>query len=212
MLSNTQYLYVTSQLNKVPKINKSDERDRMAVKVKQALATFNLLLDSKELTQEYKNELFHSKNLSDFVGRLLVHIPDTSLTEENVKQAIARVLTQAVIRYYTSRFKETRFFKKKIEELQDLLNDLEEMAASRAAEADVKQLYRTRKGLRMPPKIRRTTGVWQARCDICWNYATAQTRKEAMRAIRHEPKCTYDKHDLEWCIRTYPPMPKQDSV
>lgn len=206
MLSNTQYLYVTSQLDKVPKINKSDERDRMAVKVTQALATFNVILDSKELTQEYKNQLFNSKNLSDFIGRLLVHTAGSNLAEEDVKQAIARVLTQAVIRYYTSRFKETRFFKKKIEELQDLLNDLEEMAASRAAEAEVKQLYRTRKGLRMPPKIKRVVGLWNARCDVCWNYAAAETKKAAMQAIRHEPKCTYDRNELEWCIRTYPPL------
>ena len=69
------------------------------------------------------------------------------------------------------------------------------------------KLYAMRKQKVMPPDVRTVGGDddWKARCEICWNYATAKKEKESMEKIRHHKYCSYPKYDLELCIRTFPP-------
>ena len=101
----------------------------------------------------------------------------------------------------------SKFFSAKINEINELISGLNELANYKIEEEEKLQLYKLRRTEKVPQDVREM-GVdddWRARCDICWHWSTGKTKADAMKKINHGRGCTYDKNDLENCIRTLLP-------
>ena len=209
MLSQQAYLYLTSQNTLLSEnFNKSEYLKRIQADIEKMFKTFEIILDSQKLEQSYLNKLFPAERIEEFL-KLLTYFDDKiPPKDENNKLEIARHMIKLGFVYYQIRFKETKFFSKKIGEINELIEDLNKLTNDQSEEDENLKLYRLRKRMKIPPKITNVSH-WSAMCDVCWSYGSGNNFQEATRAIRHERECTFDKNDLERCIRPFPPTGKQ---
>lgn len=210
LLSNDEYAYITSQKDiHMSSSKKSQCRTRIQAKVAQAFKTFEFVLKSEALSQKQKDAIFTDEQFKRLL-RLATHYErSNSVKDENNKQSIARIGIAVGLEYYKTRYALTRLLSKKIEEAESLLGDLDYVSLQEQTRDEAIQLYLTRGSVKLPPRIVSVDGGWQAMCVVCWRTATGKTKDEAMKQIRHEAKCTYDRRDLDWCIRTYPPLSRK---
>jgi hypothetical protein len=205
MLSNTHYFYLKSQLEKIAKFNRSEERKRILKKAERCFKTLDIILDSRELDQDYRDKVFPEQRISSLLSRLTRYDRGNSMSQEKNKQAIAYRMVEIGLQYFQDRYSQTKFLSSKIQESKSLLSDLQSISGELAEEDEALRLYRIRGKLKLPPKIISSRDEWQAMCDICWRSASGNDKMHAMKSIRHETNCTYDGKDLERCIRTFPP-------
>ena len=208
MLSPQQYLFLTSQDTLLPKnFNKSENLGRVTALVEKMFKTFQVILSSQKLDQSHITKFFPPDRIKEFLDFLISYDPTIPLKDENNKLTIAKQMMEIGFDYYLQRFKETKFFSQKILEVKQLLKDLNDLSNFQVEEEEKLQLYRLRREEKTPPDIRQMGGdtVWRARCEICWRWSTGKLEIQTMKAIRHTKGCTYNKNDLENCIRTYQP-------
>lgn len=208
MLSPQQYQFLKSQKTLSENFNKSENLKRIKKTVEKALETFDIILSSSVLDQTYLNELFPHYEVSNFITKLTRYDTVHTISQENNKLEIARTMITYGLIYYQTRFKKTQFFSKKINEIQDLLIDLNEIANAESQDSDAMNFYRMRFKLRYPPDIRPSELEYYAVCMICWRYHSAEIKKLAIKSIRHEKNCVYKKELAEQCIKIIPPKEK----
>ncbi|WP_415281114.1 hypothetical protein [Candidatus Nitrososphaera sp. FF02] len=174
-------------------------------KAERCFKTLDIILDSRELDQDYRDKVFQGQKISSLLSRLARYDRGNSTSQEKNKQAIAYKMIEIGLQYFQDRYSQTKFLSSKIQELKSLLSDLQSISGELVEEDEALRLYRMRGKLKMPPKILPSRDEWQAMCDICWRSASGNDKMHAMKSIRHETNCTYDKKDLERCIRTFLP-------
>lgn len=208
MLSPQAYSYLTSQGMLMPEnFNKSEYLKRIKLDVEKMLNTFMIILTSQKLDPAYLNKLFPSQKIGEFLNLLAGYSIDVLPMYQDNKLEIARQMVKIGFSHYQDRFKKTKFFSAKINEINELISDLNELANYQIEEEEKLQLYLLRRNEKVPRDIRQMGGDddWRARCDICWHWSTGKTKADAMKTINHGRGCTYDKKDLENCIRTLQP-------
>jgi len=190
VLSNAQRLYLTSQDSEIT--NLSEQKKRIAEKVDQIFKTMQIILDSKNLEQEFKDSLFTPQKVAIFIDRLTTYDPESTATQESNKQAIIINLMSQSLTYFQSRYKEV-FIKKEIKIFEQFAKDIVELTESKIAETKAQELYKTRKSL-MPPLLYPARDTWTAMCDECHAYTTlGENEDDAMKRVRHSKNCSIHK-------------------
>lgn len=219
LLSSGQYSYITSQIDEIP--NKSENLKRVSKKIEQAFKTFDLIIGSDKLDQEYKNKVFPDEKIIYFIDYLLRYNPQNPSALEENKQAIAKDMIKIGFTYFQERYKATTYLKKQIDDIQSLLDELNFLSQTQQAESEGMELYRLRKRSILPPITSPEKDDWLAECIHCYRKSLGvnRTESEAVKNIRHEKKCAYtrevNRHDgrhkksvtLQF-IRTFPPSKK----
>ena len=215
LLSNEQHRYLTSQ-DEIT--NPSEQRRRIAKTVQQAFKTFDIILISNSVPSTFVEELFNHERIQYFLDYLIRFEPENMLAEEANKQKIARDMIRYGFAYFQSRYKETNYLRKQIEQVNDLLSELDYLAQVQEDENESMELYRARSKLKKPPQIVPQKDFWLAECIYCFNYSlgTNKTEEKAIKNIHHSKGCMFPKDvkrfkgshkDMEiWrYIRTIPP-------
>jgi len=193
LLSESQFQYFSSQSDTIP--NLSQDLDRVAEKVKDSFEMMELLLASKRLSQDQKDDMFKPTTISHFIDTLTYHNPDNTNAQEVFHQEIIIDLIQKVINYYQSRYRNHKFIIKQIMQFRELASDIREIAVNEKEEDEASIMYKTRK-LPTPPLIDRQKNDWTAVCMQCFSYSLLGKREEdAIRHIRHAVNCSFHK---EW--------------
>ena len=191
LLSESQFQYFSSQSDTIP--NLSQDLDRVAEKVKESFEMMELLLDSKRLSQEQKDDMFKPTIISHFIDTLTYHNPDNTNAQEVFHQEIIIDMIQKVISYYQSRYRNQKFIIKQIMQFRELASDIREIAVNEKEEDEASIMYKTRK-LPTPPLIEIQKNDWTAVCMQCFSYSLLGKREEdAIRHIRHAVNCSYNK-------------------
>lgn len=193
MLSKEEFSYISSQ--KPQNSNSSQHRKRIAEKVEKIFKTLRIIQDSKNLTQEYKDELFNPTEISHFINSLTEHNPDNTNAQEINKQEIILDLIQKIFAYYQSRYKNQPILIKEIMKFSQLASDIKETAENERSEDEASIMYRTRGKMPNPPLLMPEQDNWTALCIFCLQYSAIGTKHEAIKHIRHTKNCTWHK---EW--------------
>jgi len=192
-LSPDQVRYLTSQ--KATITNLSENKRRMALHVGKIFNTLSLLLETKKLTQNWKDLVINPTRVSILINSLTQHNPQNTNAQEVNKQEIVLHLIEPVLAYYHSRYKDQKIIIKEIEKFQTLANDLKETAENEKREEEATIMYRTRL-LPNPPLIDIQKHDWTALCMQCFSYSLLGKKKEdAIKNIRHAKNCSFHK---EW--------------
>ena len=215
MLSPEAYFYVTSQKGKYNQNHTPELRKRMKTLFEGILLhTFEPVLQSNELTQEFKNELFYHERVKDFLTDLVAFDPENTTPEEQNKLFIIQDMLRLSLAYLQQRFKEVSFVEDKINELKTLIDGLTELANKHSSEEQALKFYKLRASMKLPPTIKPQMNTIIAMCRICWDYYSAPinrrkfdiVKKQALKGIRHRKHCLNDKNQVERCIEIiYPP-------
>lgn len=196
MLSPQAYSFLTSQEMLLPQnFNKSEYLKRIQNDVEKMFSTFEIILSSQRLEPQYLSKLFPAERIQRFLSSLTYYDGKTLPKEENVRLEIARQMLRLGFVYYQRRFKETKFFSKKIGEINELIEDLNQITNYQIEEEDAIRMYQVRKGLKAPPEIR-PDQFYKSLCMYCFNYGLGNnnTEEEAIKNIRHERDCSYNKY------------------
>ena len=217
LLSNDQFQYLTSQNSKIS--NPSEQRKRISEKVDQIFETLKIILKSKNITQEFKDNLFVPHKISYFINSLTQYDSENTNAQESNKQQIIIDLMQKVMAYYQSRYKETRFISRRMNEINELAQDLEDLSREDQREDEATIMYKTRR-LSTPPLLTQEKYDWTALCMFCFSYSSMGKKKDdSIKHIRHAKNCSFhrewkrfSKKDkervLEQFFKTIPPKNK----
>ena len=194
MLSNDEYLYITSQKSKLPeKYNIAQMRKRIETKINRAFKTFELIINSKELSQQYKDNIFPAEKIASILKGFTKYDDTSPIMEEENKQDIARELLYTGVQYFQSRYKKPRILFDEFFKMNKIVEELDEMSRQAVSETEGMELYRLRSRLPSPPLIGGSKMEWYALCIHCYNYASGNTKNESWKNLRHEKRCTYNK-------------------
>ena len=195
LLSDIQYRYITSQKGFKVK-NPSEERNRMALKVRKMFKTMKIILDSKILSQDFKDSAFKPLEVRVLIDSLTRHNPQNHIAEEVNKQAIILHMIEQVLAYYRSRYKDDKIIINKIMEFETLAKDLHERAKMEKEETEASMMYKIRGKMPYPPYVERQKQYHTALCKQCFAYSLlGKTKDEAIKNIRHAKYCSFH---LEW--------------
>jgi len=191
LLSNDEYCYISSQKSKhASNFNKSQMRKRIKEKVEKTYKTFEAIYISKELDQNFKNDLFSDEKIKRLAEVFTIYDKSNPIANE---QSIARALVEAGFNYYKQRYEPINFIENEIEKIEGLLRVLEFQAQEEDRESKGMEMYRLRSKNKKPPTIIPEKDFWIAECIHC--YAVSQhhneTKKEAIKNIRHEKGCSF---------------------
>ena len=160
-LSPQQYLFLTSQDTLLPQnFNKSENLKRIQKEVDKMFETFKIIFFSSKLDQSYRNKLFSSYKIEEFLKLLTIYDRTTPLRDENNKLEIARHMIKIGFDYYQNRFQEATFFLSKINEINELLKSLNQLVSAETYEEEAMNFYRMRKHMKTPPEIYGDKDMW----------------------------------------------------
>jgi len=190
LLSNDQYQYITSQNSKIP--NPSEQRSRISEKVEQALNTFDIILTSQYVSQEYKDELFEETRIRNFLSNFARYDNQNLPSEESNKQAICKTMVSIGLDYFKSRYKKMKMVEKNIEQATSVLSLMSFLSQEQVYDEEVMKMYKARSRSVRPQLLVAEKDFWMAECKHCYNYsANAKTEKEAIRNLKHTKHCLY---------------------
>ena len=193
MLSNDQLRVIQEQNPDVPNI--STQKKRIAENIDKCFQTLLIVLKSKHLNQDFKNNLFDPNLVSLFISSLTRYDSENTNAQESMKQHIIIDLMQQVMSYYQSRYTETKFIGRRLNEFYELAQDLEELARDEQREDEATIMYKSRGKMPTPPLLTPINDNWVAQCIWCHAYTTKKTESEAIKNVRHTKNCSYHK---EW--------------
>jgi len=192
-LSPDQVKYLKSQ--KATISNLSENKRRMAEHIGKLFNTLSLVLETKKLSQQWKDMVFNPTKISFLISSLTQHNPQNTNAQELYRQEIILHLIEPVLEYYRSRYKDQKIVIREIEKFQTLAIDLKETAESEKREEEATIMYRTR-NLPTPPLITIQKNDWTALCKQCFSYSLLGKKEEdAIKNIRHAVNCSFHK---EW--------------
>jgi len=196
LLSNNQYFYLISQKNKTSaSFNKSQDLSRITKTVEKCFNTFDFIIKSKEVSQEYKDKVFDSVKINDFFRHLTKFDETNSRKDELNKQEIVRSVMNMGTKYYQEKYKPTQFISKEIEKILDLLSELDTIAKQQSDDNEALELYRLRKKMKSPPNVRQKDTYWTSMCVHCYahTWGAFQNKDEVILGLQHESGCSYHK-------------------
>jgi len=218
LLSNDQYEYITSQNSKIP--NPSEQRSRISEKVEQALNTFDIILTSQYVSQEYKDELFEDTRMRNFLSNFARYDNQNLPSEESNKQSICKTMVSMGLDYFKSRYKKMKMVEKNIEQATSVLSLMSFLSQEEVYDEEVLKMYKARSRSVRPQLLVAEKDFWMVECKHCYNYSSnAKTEKEAIRNLKHTKHCLYTidmkKHGgtqrdsiIQQYIVRYPPRDK----
>lgn len=212
LLSAQAYLFLTSQYDKLPeKFNKSEYVARIGREIARSFNTFNIVLDSKELTEKQMDDFFPHERVEGLLSRLTNFSWHDNIVSDQNGLSIAESMLGHGFKYFQMRFNETKILSKYINETKLLIEDLKNIALEQKKEEEKSQVYKYRKFLGHPPKVG-DVPYWTALCMICWATSHGNDEKEAIKRVRHVKGCNFDKNDLDRDFKLYPPVGKQQPI
>jgi len=191
LLSNDEYYYISSQTSQLPSnFNKSQMRKRIKDKVEKTYKTLEAIYISKELDQNFKDDLFSHEKIKTLAEVFTIYDKSNPVTNE---QSIARALVEAGFNYYNQRYDPIPFIANEIEKIEGLLRVLESQAQEEERESKGMEMYRLRSKNKKPPTIIAEKDFWIAECIHCYavSQGHSETKKEAIKNIRHEKGCSF---------------------
>jgi len=193
MLSVAQRSYLTSQNKKIT--NLPEQRIRIIEKVERIFNTMKIILESKNIDQEFKDTLFDPQQISTFINRLTEYDSESTMEQESNKQAIIIDLMNQSLSYFQSRYNEIKFIKKEITNFQQFGKDIIEFTENKINETEAQKMYKTRKSL-IPPLLYPTKDTWTTLCMSCHSYSTlGKDKDDSIKRIRHTKNCSYHKEN-----------------
>jgi len=218
LLSNDQYLYLTSQTD-VP--NPSEQRGRIEEKVNQAFATFDIILFSDIITQDYKDKLFSVEKLTTFLDDFTRYDNQNLEQQEANKQEICKMMVKKGLSYFQDRYKGMELIKDNLKQANSLLSAIAFLTSSEIAEKGDMEFYRARQRSTVPQLVVAEKDFWIAECKYCFNISIphSNTKNGAIKNLKHTKACRYTKaikkrgrSDIKDLIQryiiTYPPSEK----
>jgi len=191
VLSNKQRLYLTSQNPKI--LGLSTQRKRIIGKVDDIFKTFNIILDSENIDQGFKDGLFDKTRISNFIQKLTEYDSESFAEQEHMKQEIIIDLMEQCMRYFQARYKEVKFIKKEIINFEEFTKGLVELSESQIEETEAQKLLKIRK-LGMPPLLYPSKDFWKGFCVQCHAYTElGNNEDDVIKRIRHSKNCNYKK-------------------
>ena len=205
MLSNDQHIVVTSHTEVH---NRSEQLRRILEKTDQALETFDIILTSDYLTQEFKDRVFDYEKIRKLFDRLIRYDESNTIVEEANKQTIAREMIRLGYSYFQMRYKETRYLQKQIENINELLDVLDFLSQAKQEENDAMELYRVRGRAKYPTVSQPDGQHWIGECMYCFRYSLGvnKSEKDAIKNIQHEKACMYNKAIKKFSSRNHKDM------
>ena len=192
-LSPEQFEYFTSQKDEI--VNLSQQKKRVLEKVDESLNTLKIILDSKRISQEDKDEAFDPSKISYLINSLTQHNSENTNAQEVNKQKIILDLIQKVMSYYESRYKDQKFIIKEIRKFHTLAQELQEIADDDRRKEEASIMYKTRSKMPYPPLLFPEKDNWTALCIWCHQWSAIGNKHEAIKHIRHTKNCSWHK---EW--------------
>ncbi len=218
LLSNDQHLYLTSQTD-VP--NPSEQRGRIEEKVNQAFATFDIILFSDIITQDYKDKLFSVEKLTTFLDDFTRYDNQNLEQQEANKQEICKMMVKKGLSYFQDRYKGMELIKDNLKQANSLLSAIAFLTSSDIAEKGDMEFYRARKRSSVPQLVVAEKDFWIAECKYCFNISIphSNTKYGAIKNLKHTKACRFtkaikkrgakDNNDIiQRYIITYPPSEK----
>jgi len=194
LLSIPVFQYLSSQSNEIS--NFPQVKTRLGETVEKIFDTLEVILDSKKITQEEKDEMFNPSKISFFINKLTQHDPENTNAQEINKQKIILDLIQKVFSYYSSRYKSHKIIIKEINKFKTLSEDLKEIAEDEKSEDEASIMYRSRRKMPNPPIVMPIHDNWTALCIWCHAFsAIGNNYSEAVKHVRHTKNCSFHK---EW--------------
>jgi len=190
LLSNDQHEYITSQNSEIP--NPSEQRSRISEKVEQALNTFDIILTSQYVSQEYKDELFEETRIRNFLSNFARYDNQNLPSEESNKQSICKTMVSMGLDYFKSRYKKMKMVEKNIEQATSVLSLMSFLSQEEVYDEEVLKMYKARSRSVRPQLLVAEKDFWMVECKHCYNYSSnAKTEKEAIRNLKHTKHCLY---------------------
>ena len=190
LLSNDQHKYITSQNSEIP--NPSEQRRRISEKVEQALNTFDIILTSQYVSQEYKDELFEEARIRNFLSNFARYDNQNLPSEESNKQSICKTMVSIGLDYFKSRYKKMKMVEKNIEQVTSVLSLMSFLSQEEVYDEEVMKMYKARSRSVRPQLLVAEKDFWMVECKHCYNYSSnAKTEKEAIRNLKHTKHCLY---------------------
>ena len=211
LLSKEQYLYYTSRKAKIT--NLSQQKSRISKTVEQCFDTFKIILNSEKINQEFKDNLFPSKKVWNFIELLTRYNSDNTTIQESNKQETITKLLDLGFTYLQRRYKKTLFISKQVKDFRQLLDTIVELTQAEIKQTEDMTFYTTRMYSHVPYLPPRNT--WQALCIFCLSYTNlGETREDSIKKVRHKKNCSFhkqrktDKTIYEQYFKTIPPEKK----
>ncbi len=190
LLSNDQYKHITSQNSEIP--NPSEQRSRISEKVEQALNTFDIILTSQYVSQEFKDELFEDARIRNLLSNFARYDNQNLPSEESNKQSICKTMVSLGLDYFKSRYKKMKMVEKNIEQATSVLSLMSFLSQEQVYDEEVMKMYKARSRSVRPQLLVAEKDFWMAECKHCYNYSSnAKTEKEAIRNLKHTKHCLY---------------------
>lgn len=194
LLSTAQRLYLTSQVDEIT--NLSEQKSRIAKNVDKIFNTMQIILDSKNIEQEFKDSLFTPQKISVFIYRLTHHDPENTTMQEANKEIITIDLMKQALSYFQSKYKEV-FIKKEIKIFEQFADDIIKLTQKKIEETEAQKMYKSRKSL-LPPLLPPKNDTWTALCIQCLAYTTlGENKDDSIKRVRHSTNCLYHKANKE---------------
>jgi len=184
-----QYQYLTSQKSIT---NPSEQRKRVSVTVEQAFNTFDIILTSQYVSQEFKDELFDETKVRNLLSNFARYDNQNLQSEEANKQTICKLMVTMGLDYFKSRYKKMQMVEKNIEQATSLLNVINFLSQEEVYDDEVLKMYKARSRSVRPQLLVAEKDFWMAECKHCYNYSSnSKTEKEAIRNLKHTKHCLY---------------------
>jgi len=209
LLSGEQYEYLTSQKSIT---NPSEQKKRISVTTEQAFKSFDIILTSQRVSQEFKDKLFSVEKLTSFLANFTRYNNLNSIQEEANNQEICKMIVKKGLLYFQDRYKGTELIKDNIKQANSLLNAITFLTSSEISEKGDMEFYRARKRSTVPQLVVSEKDYWKAECKYCFNISipNSNTKDESIRNLKHTKSCRYtkaikerDTNDIKDIIQRY---------
>jgi len=212
LLSKAQEQYYLSQTNEIT--NLSEQKDRIETSIEKSFNAFKIILDSNKVDQEFKDKLFPSKKVWNFIELLTRYNSDNTTSQESNKQETITKLLDNSLTYLQRRYKKTQLISKEIKNFRQLLDTIVELTQAEIKQTEDMAFYKTRMNPHVPYLPPRGN-TWQALCIACLSYTTqGESEKDSIKKVRHTKNCLFnkqrktDKTIYEQYFRIIPPEKK----
>jgi len=188
MLSDKQYDLLTSQNSEIKGI--SEQKSRIIEKADKMMTTLRIILRSRNIDQQFKDEVFPKEKISSLINNLTQYDTDSIATQESNKQAIIIDLMEQSLRYFQDRYKEV-FIKKELKTFLQFAQDITEFTEKQIAETKAQELFKTRQSLQPPLQYPSERNEWKAVCLECHKHNDyGKNEDDVIKRIRHTKNCS----------------------
>jgi len=189
-LSDKQYDFLTSQNSEIKGL--SEQKARIVEKADKMMNTLRIILNSKYIDQEVKDQIFPKHRVTSLINNLTRYDPENTALQESNKQAIVLDLMDQCLRYFQDRYKEV-FIKNVIKTFEQFSTDITDFTQSQIEETRAQELFKKRESL-TPPLLFPRKDYWTAMCDECFRHSDlGKNEDDAIKRVNHRKGCSIHK-------------------